>query len=345
MDINCTHCGHSNKVGLLGIAELARCECCSSLLELPPEARARLGFRWGWVFACVLVCLSVLGLRYSFQAREWNAQVKVEMQRRQEHQAAADKAERAAEAARAARIRQEEENHRKRLADADYIGGASAGRRHAEEWARRQRHDPELATSLMEVNLLKMEKLGRDPAVSALRALKEVATLASPTNSRVMVTAFQDRFILKIAYAHSSLAEGEAGGVTRHQNVKTLRREVEDMSARIARDVLESCGSRGIERLQISYNHGMKFSTIPRAATPAERAELSKRSVVRMARLHRVALDQKRVAGVNDWHSTTLTRIKEMFIVEYDTVDRVNIVFNEPIDDADRKDPVGDLEF
>ena len=294
--------------------------------------------------SCLGLCLVILGVRYGIHARTWNKRVMLETERRQNSRSENEKAERDLDVVRAEHARQEEQAHRKMLADTDRISGAAADRKRAEEWARRQRHDPALASSAMEVNLLKMEGLGRDPAVSALRALKEVATMASPPGSRVEVSPFQERFLVKIAYAHSSLAEGEAGGVTRHHNVQTLRREVEVMSAQITRDVFEACGSRGIEKLQISYNHGMQFSLVPRAATEAERAQLLKKSIVRMSRLHRVALDQKRAAGVSDWHSLTLTRVKGLLAVEYDSLDRINIVTGE-LEAGEQKDPTGQLEF
>jgi hypothetical protein len=245
----------------------------------------------------------------------------------------------------AAEVAAEESAHQARLQDPGFISGAVARQRHEEEWARRLKHDPQVATTAMETKLLRMERVGRDPAVAAQAALEEVARLAAPPGSRVEVTPSGDRFTVKVAFRMSALSANETGAVTKHHTTESMRREIEALSARVMKDLFDYCGSRGIEKISVSCNHALRrASLIPANATAQEKEELLARAAVTMGNLYRASLDHAQARAVPEWRQVSMRLLNRMMKVEYDGLQTLKITGANP-DSPDTRDPEGPLEF
>ena len=238
----------------------------------------------------------------------------------------------------------EEAAHQARLHDPQFVSGELARRRHAEEWARRVAHEPQIASTALEIKLLQMDNLGRDPATAAKAALEQVARLALPRGSRVEVTPVGDGFLVRTAFRMSALSPEEAGTATKHETVASMQAEIEEMSARVMKDLFDFCGSRGIEKLSVSCNHALRRILIPPNATGEERKELMSRARLEMGSLYRVSLDKAKARAIGDWRRVPVTRVGAMMKVDYDGLKDVEI--SHAIQEfLDRRDPEGELEF
>ena len=245
----------------------------------------------------------------------------------------------------AVEIAAEETAHQARLQDPAFLSGALARKRHEEEWARRLTHDPQVATTAMEANLLRMEQVGRDPAVAAQAALEEVARLAAPAGSRVQVTPSGERFTVKVAFRMSALSANEAGAVTKHHTTDDMRREIENLSARVTRDLFDYCGSRGIEKISVSCNHALRRASItPANATAEEKEALLARAAVTMGNLYRASLNQAQARAISDWRRVPMRVLYPMMKVEYDGLQTLRILEADS-GPSQTRDPEGPLEF
>ncbi len=224
------------------------------------------------------------------------------------------------------RLGDSETIHRARMGDSNYLSGATASHRRDVELLRRTAHDPAYARSVMETNLLQMERLGKDPRVSARDALAEVARLASPPGSRIEVTLQDNLFLVKVAFRMSSLSAQEAGAVTKHHTPAEMRREVETLSAQVIRELFDYCGTRGIARLQVSCNHAVHQSLEPPdGSTEEESRYLRARTKVVMDRLYRVGFDPAAASLIADWRRASVSQIVARMKVDYDGFDRLTI--------------------
>jgi len=247
-------------------------------------------------------------------------------------------------AAETQQVEAEEARHRVRLSDTDFLSGAASQRKHQLEWRRRLAHEPSLAHSLIETNLLRMEQLGKDPAISARDALAEVAQLAAPPGSRVEVVQTGNQFVVKVAFRMSAMTDKETGAVTKHHTTQAMRREVEEISARVIQELFDYCGTRGIAKLQVSCNHGMRSTMVPQGATEAERRVLLARSKVVMDKLYRVSLDQSQARAFADWRRVSRSQVTERMTVEYDGFATLTIE-NSLLSPANQEDPSDVLKF
>ena len=290
---------------------------------------------------CGLLLAGIVAYEVPALAR-LKSQLKAERAEGQRRHAEAIKAE---QAALAAEVEAEESAHRARLQDPAFISGAAARQMHEQEWARRLTHDPQVATTAMETTLLRMEQVGRDPAVAARAALEEVARLAAPRGSRVEVAPSGERFTVKVAFRMSSLSANEAGAVTKHHTTETMRREIEGLSARVMRDLFDYCGSRGIEKISVSCNHALRrASIVPANATAQEKEELQARAAVTMGNLYRASLDHTQSRAVPDWRRVSMRALNRTMTVEYDGLQTLRITGTNP-DSPATGDPEGPLEF
>ena len=167
-----------------------------------------------------------------------------------------------------AEVERERNEQRAFLTNAEFLSGSLARKRHKEEWALRLAHDPGFAQTSLETNLVNMEALGRDPALTAQAALEKVATLAAPSGARVEVVPMGNSFRVRDAIMMSSLSSHEAGAVTKHTTIDSLRAEIQDLSTQVLCDLYDYCGSRGIESVSVSCDHTVRQAMIPRDATP-----------------------------------------------------------------------------
>ena len=290
---------------------------------------------------CGLLLAGIVAYEVPAQAR-LKSQLEAEWAEGRRRHEDAVKAE---QAALAAEVAAEESAHRARLQDPAFISGAVARQRREQEWARRLAHDPQVATTAMETTLLRMEQVGRDPAVAAQAALEEVARLTAPPGSRVEVAPSGERFAVKVAFRMSSLSANEAGAVTKHHTTGSMRREIEGLSARVMRDLFDYCGSRGIEKISVSCNHALRrASIIPANATPEEKEQLQARAGVTMGNLYRASLDHTQSGAVPDWRRVSMSLLNRMMKVEYDGLQTLRITGANP-DSPATGDPEGLLEF
>ncbi len=192
-----------------------------------------------------------------------------------------------------------------------------------------------------------MENLGQDATVAAQTALEKVARLAaSPEGSRVearprtaMVFACKS-----VAFMMSRLSSHETGAITKHHTTAAMRVEIQDLSARVMRDLYDYCGSRGIKSIAVTCNHTLRESTIPDGATEEERAELQSRAKATTARLYRVSLDQSHAQTVVNWRSLALSRVAELCTVEYDGLTHLTIT-QGLLSNPDNLDATEELQF
>lgn len=305
-----------------------------------PASRRDLAMAAGAWAAAVVIGLTVFGFK-SVSVRAAESRWATELSRLEAQHASALASE---DEARVRRVEDEEARHQKLLNDPAFRSGDLAFDRHEEEWQRRLRHDVSLAKSPLEQTLLKMQEMGADTAVTAQRALEEVTRLGAPKGSRVEVTPAGDGFRIRVAFKMSAVSDNEAGAATKHLTPEAMRAEVREISARLTRDLFDYCGSRGIEELQLSCNHGEFRRIIPRNATPAEEAELWKSAPVTMACIYRVAIDKAAARRVTNWRAVPLSTVVGLSRVDRDRISTIRF----GLERGDRRvtvDPQTPLEF
>ena len=237
-----------------------------------------------------------------------------------------------------------ESDVREHSTNQDWLSGAAARQAHDREWAARLAHDSAFARTPLEKNLLAMKRWGADPTLVAQEALEKVALLASPRGSRIEVAGGPDGYQVRVAYMMSQLSENEAGAVTKHHTTQAMRAEIQELSARVMRDLYQSCGSRGIRSIVVSCNHTLLDPIIPLNSTPEEKDKLSRRALPKPTRLYRVNLDQAHARSVVDWRRVSLSRILQMANVEYDGLTRL-IIRPGGTTPTPQVDAPGELEF
>ena len=239
---------------------------------------------------------------------------------------------------------QEEAEHKSLLLNTAWLSGSMARERHDAEWALRMNHDPRLARTILETNVLTMERMGQDATLAAQTALENVARLASPPGSRVEVSSDGDGYRVRVAFMMSRLSKNESGAVTKHHSTSSMRSEIQELSERVMRDLYDYCGSRGVRSIAVTCNHTMR--QIPRlpGATDEEQTELGRRAKPITGRLYRVSLDQFHSQAVVNWRNLTLSRVAQLWTVEYDGLTNLTITQDSPLK-QDTSDAPGELQF
>jgi hypothetical protein len=171
-----------------------------------------------------------------------------------------------------------------------------------------------------------------------------VARLASPTGSRVEVTPDGNEFRIRVAFMMSSLSRREAGAVTKYHSTAAMRDKIQELSARVLRDLYSYCGSRGIKSISVTCDHTLRQTVVPAGATDEERKQLLERAKPVPARLYRVSLDRDQAQVVADWRQVSLPRLIELSTVEYDGLVHLTITHG-PLANQDAHDAAGELEF
>jgi hypothetical protein len=235
-----------------------------------------------------------------------------------------------------------EASHRASLSDSNLLSGRTAQLVHGREWARRLSHEPSLATSALETNVLRMERVGGDPTIAAQEALRQVALLAAPPGSRVEVLPEGVGFGVRVAYKLSAVTQYESGISTKHHTVTALRREIESLSAGLVKQLFDYCGSRGIEKLSVSCNRAVRETPIPAGATAAEREELLKSGEMVMRSLHRISIRAASAQLVSDWRAVSASSVLSLVVLEKDGLRDLKI---SNLGRAETWDPKMPLEF
>jgi hypothetical protein len=294
----CTFCGHRNR------GDAQTCAQCGG--SLADARREQFRVPWAsWVPAIPLA--AVLFFQHS-----QNETVLAEA-RRQETDNSSAVTSRTETAARELRERYEkqeaelESKHRAMLADARLISGEEARARHADEWQRRQNHDPAFAASVMEKTLLEVERLGKDSSLTAEAALQKAAEMVTPPGSRIEVSDGSRGFVVRVAFRLSAVDPNEAGGGTIRTSPAEIRKEIEDVTAHVIKDLFEYTGARGIERVSVSCNRAL--------VTGKEGAER-----LEMRSLYRASVDGVAAGDVSNWRQLSISQVEAMMKVEHDVL-------------------------
>ena len=173
----CSFCGKRNPVAA------TVCSQCSSTLEGARLEKFHLPWA-AWVpslIVVVILSLEFYQLRQALSALER----RTESERAQNARQIAETKKGSPEME-AAFLKEQAEldaRQRARLQDTNLVSGKLAAQRHAEEWKRRQNHDPELAETWLEKSMVEAEKLGRNSEIASEVALR--LRLVLLTNCRV----------------------------------------------------------------------------------------------------------------------------------------------------------------
>lgn len=251
------------------------------------------------------------------------------------------------------RIAEDDRRFEDLVKDEELWSGKRARDRREQEWKLRKARDPEVAASAFEATILKMQSIGSNLSLDPKVALKEVAMLASPPNSRVEVRDGAQGFLIRVAFSLSSLDKSERGAVTAHNSASSLRRAMRDRSAEVMRDLYEHCGNLGISKVSVSCNHAVRQSYIPRVATSEERVILERESALVMDCLFRGSIERSRTKSIGSWRDIPLTTVTGLMKIEKDTVEDVkigpaaqkNYRFLSGGDESDKEDPKTPLRF
>jgi hypothetical protein len=345
---SCTRCSTVNLDGAVC------CKACGErtfYLNRPRAGQTKTGNRGiynprfaslAWVWICI--CIAAVGGEVIWRQARLN-QLKSELAA-ERSKLPAERAVTVADQDRLeqARIDKEEASRLSDLQNLAVLSGAAARDRHEKEWSMRVAHDPRLARTILETNLLTMEELGQDTTLAAQTVLERVALLASPQGSRVEVTPEGDEFRVRVAFMMSRMSSHEAGAVTKYTTTAAMREEIQELSAHVLRDLYSYCGSRGIRSISVTCNHTLLQTLALPGATDEERMLLLQRARPMPARLYRVSLDETRAAAIADWRRASLSRVAELSTVEYDGLVTLTISSN-PLANQDAHDAEGELQF
>lgn len=329
--IRCSHCGHDNRPGRFSGGAPARCEVCSASLAVPESGCTLPSTRvvyWKWVLGTLAAGGLLLSLAGAARYQAFR-RVQSELAREAEgtlgdqdrlspghSEERASTAETPAEpAARAARPTDSLEPD----------PSIPSARGWEQEWRLRLRRDPAFAVSPLEKRLLQMQSLGKQLEVPDRRTLGEIARLAAPPGSRVEVTPEGGLHVIRVAFPMSAMSVHEQGAATKHRSVASLREEVRQISAELARDILSASGARGVRRLTVSCNRALRQTLIPEAATAEERVELLAHAKVAMRRIYRIAVEVDSRLEASDWRSISSDRIRALMKVEQDDLGQIVI--------------------
>jgi hypothetical protein len=105
----------------------------------------------------------------------------------------------------------------------------------------------------------------------------------------------------------SAVNPEEAAGSTHHTTSAEVRKEIEEITARLIKDVFESCGTRDIERLSVSCNRALVNG-------PDDHQRLVMRS------LYRASIDSLRATGIANWRDLSTGQVAEAMQVEHDVI-------------------------
>ena len=121
--------------------------------------------------------------------------------------------------------------------------------------------------------------------------------------------------ILRVAFRLSAVRPEEAGGVTHHNSSAEMRTEIENVTAKVIKDIFDSCGARGIQRLSVSCNRAVVVGK-----------DESQRLVMRS--LYRASVEKPVAASVASWREVSVSEVAKLMRVEHDVVSGIIITQN-----------------
>jgi hypothetical protein len=317
----CTFCGHANR------ADAEKCAQCGGSLANAPRRASHISWA-SWVPAIPVVAL----LCFDY-ARGDNALAAVRAEFADTTAKIVAGQKDAARQVRAEHSRREVEldvNHAAMLKDARLLSGAEANERHAQEWQRRQNHDPAMAASVLEKTLLEVEQLGKNPALTDELALTKVAERVTPRGSRIEVTHGDNGFVVRVAFRLSAVDSEETGGATRHNSSAELRKEIEEVTARVIKDLFDYSGARGIQRVSVSCNRALVTGK-----------DDNERLVMRS--LYRAVIGAEQASQIVQWRRLSVAEVESMMKVDHDIIS--SVIINKGARSGLAMDPNQPLEF
>ena len=345
MKLACTKCGALNRLGAFSAESLPRCVHCSALLDLDSAAAQRgRSLASQWILGCLVISLLALLGFWQWLQKEIRVRSS-ELAKDRVQQRAALETSREPLSANESDVQDSSSSPSRSFAlIPEVVSGALAEAHHSEEWKRRQRHDPALARSAVEANLVRMRELGSDTNLTAWQSLFEVATAALPERSRVEVIPEGDGFSMRVAFRMSAMAAGEAGLTTRHRSVDAMRNEARELAAHVVQNIFDFCGARGIRSLSVACNRPVRQAAIPESATEEEKLQLMSKARFRMQAIYRLTVEGAQARGVINWRSLSSHQILEKIAVEADGLSEIRIENLLP-NERSQSEPSGELEF
>lgn len=233
--------------------------------------------------------------------------------------------------------------HRELMGDVALLSGDKARLRHEEEWSRRRAYAPEFAITAIERVMLRMHQVAGNKELPMEKVMEEVALLASPAGSQAEVRRRDGRLLLNVAFRMSALSSKEAGAVTAHTSKESLRNEAINLCARVMRDVYEHCGTRDIDRVQLSCNHAVQQARVSLFASEYEKRQAFAGAPVVWSVLYRCSLPGRMAEKVPKWHDASMNSIKSMLAVQEDRFSTLTISGHTT--SGSQRDPEAPLKF
>jgi len=207
--------------------------------------------------------------------------------------------------------------HKKEMADNDLTSGNRAHEAHEQEWKKRSEYDPAFARTTREKTILEISALAKDKSLPAKELLQKVAVLAAPQKSTVEVALMENGFQIAVTFDMSVMTSGEEGSRTKHSTIDSLKREVIEIISRVAKDMYDHCGQKGIETISLACTHGVQQSQfgIPSINSPTITTTI-----------YKCAVSGKDAKKIPNWRGIPLHKVEGMLKVEYDEFPNLSIV-------------------
>jgi len=150
--------------------------------------------------------------------------------------------------------------------------------------------------------------------------------------------------VLSVSFDMSSLTSGEQGSRTKHHTKAQLRREVEDLTARVFKDVFFHCGRREIAAVAVGCKHGvvMRGQAPPDKAAHRARDELplfwqveadlaTRDGEVKDIVLFMSEITHSTASTIHDWRTIKTYELAERWHVVQDEFPHIEIESDDPL--------------
>ncbi|MBL7129582.1 MAG: hypothetical protein ISS16_11440 [Ignavibacteria bacterium] len=215
-------------------------------------------------------------------------------------------------------------NYKKRLSNVSQTDmDKLAIKHHIEEFHKRLSYDPQFAYTSREKTILKMISISHDKTLSNDHILIEVATLASPKNSKVEISKLGECYIVNVAFDMAVMTYGEYGAYTKHSTKASLKQEVITLISRVMKDLYDHCGTRTIEKIVVACEHGVIYKRYP--VLPGVNHQTK---TFQMTVIYKCSISKTQALKVANWREAKLHQVSSMLKVDNDMFPYLNIQTN-----------------
>ena len=117
---------------------------------------------------------------------------------------------------------------------------------------------------------------------------------------------------MRVAFRLAAVAPDEAGGATRHHSTAEVRKEIEEATAHILKDLFGFSGGRGIHRMSVSCNRALVIGD-------DDNERLAMRS------LYRAVIEADQSARVANWRTISAGQVADIMKIEHDVISSIII--------------------